>query len=470
MAGTSFKIRGIEPPDLAVEPAATRKMFWEWVVELGLKRKSKEILEGLDKDGKPLRPIKPETAKRRKSSMTPSGKGAPTAPPLVPGYQKSRTYSLLAGRAFTTHAEFYWRFDAWTGESWGEILKYQAEKGRDVIGISPDGLAWVKVRAWQKWAAFKEGRYRQLAKKPAKQRAAAVPRVGRRETSTAVFGMSASGQAGSMPTLKPGQWTGGMTPEEWERHYRGTASARPPGRPGRPASKSDESGPGYNRLIRTVWGQGPGRGGSGRAAIGTPRPAPKKPVPTVPTAPKVTTRVVSSPRPAPTKPSISVDVRKAIDYGREQGYELELVTRAQLTSQFKFTAKKIQDVPLFYHGAAKKIYINQYSNYWKNPLVDAHVQGSRGFWASTHPLGPVDHEIGHAKHHEALGSAYFAGNLRTAWDDATAAIITQKVSRYAATSRVELVAEVYTGLKSGKVYDDEIMTLYRSLGGVLPND
>jgi hypothetical protein len=42
------------------------------------------------------------------------------------------------------------------------------------------------------------------------------------------------------------------------------------------------------------------------------------------------------------------------------------------------------------------------------------------------------------------------------------------VSAYAATRPVELVAEVYSGLKAGKIYDATIMGWYHRLGGVMP--
>jgi hypothetical protein len=252
MAGTSYKIRGIEPPDLAGYPPETRKLYWSWVVELGLAAKGREILAGLDKDGKPLKPITEETRKHRKSAMTPSGKGAPAAPALIPGWQKSRTYSLLAGRALSTHAEFYWRYDAFTGDSWGQVLAYQAKQGRDVIGISATAVAKVKVQSWARWASWKSGTYRSPAV-AAGRSVAAVPQVGRRDLSQATVGVSASGRPVSSATFDQGQWSGGMTPAEWASYYRQTAPASLPGRPANPRSRSRISGPQYNRLIAATY-------------------------------------------------------------------------------------------------------------------------------------------------------------------------------------------------------------------------
>ena len=214
MAGTSYKIRGIAPPDLEAYPAQVRKLFWGWVVELGIKAKGKEILAGLDKDGKPLKPISEETRKHRKSAMSPSGHGDPNAPPLIPAWQKSRTYSLLAGRALSTHAEFYWRYDSWTGESWGDILAYQRSKGRDVIGISQVAIAKVKVQSWAKWEQYKSGQLRQPLAATAKQRAVAVPKIGRYNVEHAELGAAASGGSAAGVTFMPGRSTGWTTPAE----------------------------------------------------------------------------------------------------------------------------------------------------------------------------------------------------------------------------------------------------------------
>ena len=142
-----YKIRGIEPPDLAGYGADLKKLYWSWVVELGLKRKDRELSQGLDKDGSPLRAISQYTRDHRRSAMTPSGKGDPGAPPLTPGYQKSRTRSLLAGRAFTTHAAFFWKYDAWTGDSWAVVLSYQAARGRDALASRLPARRGLRPRA-----------------------------------------------------------------------------------------------------------------------------------------------------------------------------------------------------------------------------------------------------------------------------------------------------------------------------------
>src|SRR5208283_2832452 len=59
------------------------------------------------------------------------------------GLDLSRVMSLLTGRAHTSSAEFWWKFDSHTGRSFAEILHYWADdQGHDVFGLSPQGRDW----------------------------------------------------------------------------------------------------------------------------------------------------------------------------------------------------------------------------------------------------------------------------------------------------------------------------------------
>jgi ADP-ribosyltransferase exoenzyme len=271
-----FKVSGIAPPDLASYDATTRKLYWTWVLKLALARKDRELAAGLDKDGAPLRPISEYTRKNRRSAMTPSGKGDPNAPPLTPGYQKSRTRSLLAGRALSTHVDMFWKFDSWTGESWAVVLSYQAARGRDVFGISQEGLAWLKVKSWAMWADYKAGTLEQVPEQKAKR--LGIPQIGRYKAEHVDFGVSTSGASGAPANFKPGKWTGFTTPAERAAYYRQTAAASLPGRAKNPGSKHPDVGPKYNRLLAHVWGRA-GKGGPG----GSPAKGPKLTPPAAPT-------------------------------------------------------------------------------------------------------------------------------------------------------------------------------------------
>lgn len=241
MAQTTYRIRGIAPPDLPRD-SNLRRMFWGWVVEIGLRVKDSELARGLDKHGKKLRPITAKTAKYRRSAMTERKGRALSGPPLMPARELSRTRSLLAGRASEDQAVFYWRFDAFTGESWGQILAYQAAQGRDVIGLSPKGIAKVKAEAWERWRQWKAG-----ALKVARAEASAapgVPKVGSYSTTHATFGIGAH----AAEKFGTGEWSGGTTWPEWQRYFRQVAR-RQVAIPGRPAGR-------YNRILAHLWGSG----------------------------------------------------------------------------------------------------------------------------------------------------------------------------------------------------------------------
>lgn len=265
-----YGIRGLEPPGLAAYPAEIRRQFWGWVGEAGLRQKDKDLARGLDKDGKPLRPISAETRKHRRSAMTPSGRGDPSAPPLEPGWQKSRVRSLLTAKAFEDHCEFWWKYDPHSGDSFARILEGQRAMGRDVFGLSPAGLKRVQAEAWTKWEKWKKGGPVPLTKEPRLQ-AVKVPQVGSTNLEHAVGG------AGFTDFVKVGQHSGFQTIEAWQSYFRDSAPARLPGRAVNPPAVSPISGPRYNRLLGHIWGRTRADGGPGRAA---------KPKPAKPTEPK----------------------------------------------------------------------------------------------------------------------------------------------------------------------------------------
>ncbi|MGO8903897.1 MAG: hypothetical protein ACLQU5_37010 [Isosphaeraceae bacterium] len=139
-----YRVSGIQPPDLDGYPDSVKKLYWGWVVAFGLEAKERDLARGLDKDGVPMRALQPKSVKYRRSEIGPTFRNAP---PLEPSCARSWVQSLLTGRAHTSSAEFWWRFDSHTGKSFAEILRYQRDEyGRDVFGLSPQGTAWVASR------------------------------------------------------------------------------------------------------------------------------------------------------------------------------------------------------------------------------------------------------------------------------------------------------------------------------------
>jgi len=319
-----YTLKGGAPADLARQPADVRRMYWAWVTELGLRAKDKDLSKGLDARGRPLRPISARTRKYRKSAMTPSGKGDPKAPPLTPAYQLSRTRSLLTGRAEADRAEFYWRFDPWTGDTWAKVLEYQKGQGRDVFGLSPAAIRSVMAGALARWEAWKAGKGVQAPRVPAVAQAPPrIERAGSFHFQNITFGIGSASEA----ARKPGTSSGLRTHAELVASLRKPVRVKIPGRPGTA----------YNAALRHVWGNP----GSGPA---TPRPATPKPV-----VPKMPGRPDYSRKPTAGKPTQIVPVKPEIQIagvaGNLLGHPVNLADLADLAGALPGARVTIDAVP-----------------------------------------------------------------------------------------------------------------------------
>lgn len=430
-------------------------MYYQWVVEIGLRVKDRELAQGLDRHGKPLRPVSARTRKHRRSAMTPDGRGDPSAPALMPARALSRTRSLLAGRATEDAAVFYWRFDPLSGDSWGKILAIHRRKGRDVIGLSDKGVARVRQLAWERWRAYKRGE--PIAAGTASSTPAGIPQVGSYSTKYATFGINAQ----SPPKFLPGQSTGGMTWPEWRKYLRqpNEATVAPPGR---------APGP-HNRLLAQIWG-----------TTGAPPAGPKAP-PRAPRPPRPSSPATARPT-AATEPIAPAEVRTVGDmvaYARSLGYRARSIDSAELGRKLRRTIEEARATTAIYNPGNRTIYINADSHVWTTAgQSPEEVLREQGTWHAVHTVaGIVDHEIGHARHHAAIGTDRFlAARADTGWlgdpdspeGFAEHTRIWRLVSGYATRTPLEFVAEVYAGLAGGRKYPREILDLFRQLGGVTP--
>ena len=102
-----------------------------------------------------------------------------------------------------------------------------------------------------------------------------------------------------------------------------------------------------------------------------------------------------------------------------------------------------------------------------------------GFHSAHTTDSTMTHEIGHALHHKRLVKELgmsiedYRWKLRAVEDDRNplgsiedrerAKKVSEKVSRYATLEPLELVAEVFAGVRAGNEYDDEVMDLYEKL-------
>jgi hypothetical protein len=272
MATTFFILKaGVAPPDLTRYPDAVRIMFWNWVVDLGLRRKDWELARGLNARGEPLPGVLPATRKHRTSEMTPSGKGDPGAPYLMPGRGLSRTRSLLTGKAHADYAEFFWRYDAHTGDQWGRILAWHANRGKayDVVGLSPAGIAAVAQQAqrrWRQWllstptlsgfpSVVGDTQQRPAAALQPVSRNPVQTGLGRTNLTFATFGIGGSKEQ-AQRAIDEGRSSGFRTQAEWTAYFR---QARPVGTLVNPSATSYSVRKGSsNVLLQSVFG-GPER-------------------------------------------------------------------------------------------------------------------------------------------------------------------------------------------------------------------
>jgi len=146
-----YRLR-MQPSDLSTYPDSAKLVWFDLVVKYGLDAKLRDLRRGRDKDGQ-IHPLAPRTIKYRKSEVGPVTK---TAPRGIPALDLSRVISLLVGRAHTSSAEFWWKFDSVTGASFAKVLHYWADdQGHDVFGLSAAGRAWTLAAATKDWVAWK---------------------------------------------------------------------------------------------------------------------------------------------------------------------------------------------------------------------------------------------------------------------------------------------------------------------------
>ena len=136
-----------------------------------------------------------------------------------------------------------------------------------------------------------------------------------------------------------------------------------------------------------------------------------------------------------------------------------------------------------YSSKDDALVINPAKKIWNDAKAHAQQQREAGWWSSGDELHIVTHEIGHQAHFKGIGEEGYQISNRLpvlplgpsgkplprgsvsreifSWQEQTA----EQVSRYAMTSQGEFVAEVFAGIRSGNVYSDDIMAVYRAYGG-----
>ena len=250
MIRTSFVVSW-PVPSLRGQPEAVRLAYWRAAVPLILKQKDKELAAGLNRHGRKLPRVRRDTARRRRSAMTPNGKGDPKAPYLMPGRKLSRTRSLLAAKELSDGrgVRVWWRYDAYTGREWGEVLRRHAMRGPeyDVIGLSPQGTKAVRRAVERRWAKANKALPAPVA---TPTQALPIPRPGRTDLRHADFGIGSRAEEVKQAIVE-GRSSGFLSPDEWAKYWRSGRTTGTLAKPARtaPAVRSGAS----NVILKHVW-------------------------------------------------------------------------------------------------------------------------------------------------------------------------------------------------------------------------
>lgn len=115
-------------------------------------------------------------------------------------------------------------------------------------------------------------------------------------------------------------------------------------------------------------------------------------------------------------------------------------------------------------GTNGLIFLNPAYSQWGQLEQDVKLQFSKNYWSTDNKHHVIFHESGHLAHYANNPLVYLQlyGKELSPKD----VLIAKKVSLYAVKSKLEFVAEVFAGLVAGKKFDDDIMKLYISLGGL----
>lgn len=123
------------------------------------------------------------------------------------------------------------------------------------------------------------------------------------------------------------------------------------------------------------------------------------------------------------------------------------------------------NIAVYYYGG-NSIVFNETNSYYDNPKRAMVRMGNSGWLSSDHEDHVVIHEIGHGLHFKNVGLDRFRELQKSPVPLDIRLKVKSEVSSYAATNNLEVVAEMFAGMKFGKKYSDELMNYYDSIGGM----
>ncbi len=133
-----------------------------------------------------------------------------------------------------------------------------------------------------------------------------------------------------------------------------------------------------------------------------------------------------------------------------------------------FAFHRIRSVPLLTrttpaNGEAVLI-VNPGHRYWNDLQTELVKLYQDGYSSSMSPFHLVWHELGHVAHWRHDPARYVA-QYRQGLSTVDKAVILNRVSSYGATEKLEAVAEVFAARLNSVEFDEQVMNIYRRLGG-----
>lgn len=134
------------------------------------------------------------------------------------------------------------------------------------------------------------------------------------------------------------------------------------------------------------------------------------------------------------------------------------------------------DLPIFRSGKGVAAYISELNAIGINPAAELwndpqkHMQQLReaGKFSTADPDHPIFHELGHAALKQNIGAEKYAAMRGRQLTPTQQQFISKHVSSYAAQDPIEMVAEVFSGLVTGREFPKGVMDIYRMHGGPAP--
>lgn len=168
--------------------------------------------------------------------------------------------------------------------------------------------------------------------------------------------------------------------------------------------------------------------------------------------------------------TVGKPVRQASGYGTDRKANVDRFIGHAMASNRFTSAKRVASKDNLAEVVDRRplmgfqLRVNSRSRWFADPVREQRRLRREGWFSTTDPRGLVAHEVAHARFRHTDGKL----RLWPLGYTTQGRKVAGRVSQYAKTNPQEFVAEVSAGLKTGRKYDREVMSLYRAAAGLSP--